>query len=159
MRLISATLAALLTASAATAQDTPRAAVDALFDAMRAGDGEAVRMVVSENASLSRIETDGSVRPSSFDDWANWVDTQNEGDADEQIFDVQVHQSGNLASVWAPFLLTYKGDLVGCGVNTFILAWDTDRWTITHGTDTQDGGDCTTFEERYRTAQQEAGGE
>lgn len=155
MRLILTSLAALLTTSAAAAQDTPRAAIDALFDAMRAGDGEAVRMVVSEGASLGRIEADGSVRPSSFDDWANWVDTQNAGDADEQIFDVQVHQSGNLASVWAPFTLTYKGDLVGCGVNTFILAWDNDRWAIIHGTDTQDSGDCTTFEERYRAEQAE----
>lgn len=143
-------------AGLANAQETPRAAVDMLFEGMRAGDGDMVRSVVSEEATLTRVEVGGTVRQSSFTDWALWVDAQNEGDADEQIFDVEVNQSGNLASVWAPFTLTYKGDLVGCGANTFILAMENDRWTITHGTDTQDSGDCATFEARYRDGQEEA---
>ena len=136
-------------AFASHAQETPRDAVDVLFDAMRAGDGEAVRDVVADQAPLMRIEADGSVRDSSFDGWADWVDVQNEGDADEQIFAVTVREHGNLASVWAPFLLYYKGELAGCGVNQFTLARAKDSWQIIHGIDTQDGEDCTTFKTRY----------
>lgn len=136
----------------AHAQETPREVVDALFDAMRAGDGEAVRDQVTDDAPLARVEANGNVRASSFNDWANWVDVQNQGDADEQIFDVTVNQSGNLASVWAPFILHYKGELVGCGVNQFTLARTGQTWTIIHGIDTQDDGDCSTFKTRYRAA-------
>jgi len=134
----------------AQSQETPREVVDALFDAMRSGDGDAVREQIADNAALARVQANGNVRASSFNDWADWVDAQNQGDADEQIFDVTVNQSGNLASVWAPFILHYKGDLVGCGVNQFTLARTGGTWTIIHGIDTQDDGDCSTFKERYR---------
>lgn len=149
MRSFFISLLAAAFAFAAHAQETPRDIVDALFDGMRSGDGEAVRDVVADQAPLMRVEADGSVRPSTFDGWADWVDVQNAGDADEQIFDVSVNEHGNLASVWAPFILHYKGELAGCGVNQFTLARAKDSWVIIHGIDTQDGGDCSTFKARY----------
>lgn len=149
MRLTGLIMAALISASSAHAETGPRATVDALFDAMRAGDGAAVLALVNEGAPLARVEKDGSVRDSSFENWASWVDQQTSGDADEQIFDVEVRQFGDLASVWAPFVLTYKGELVGCGVNQFTLAHSDGKWTIIHGVDTQHDGDCATFRETY----------
>ena len=146
---------AFVVSGLAHAQDTPRDVVDALFDAMRAGDGETIRDLVAEQAPLMRIEAGGNVRDSNFDDWASWVDVQNEGDADEQIFAVVVREHGDLASVWAPFILHYKGELTGCGVNQFTLARSQESWVIIHGIDTKDSGDCATFKERY--TQQHAG--
>lgn len=149
MRPIVILITTCLAAGSVAAQKAPRDAVDALFDAMRAGNGEAVRDLVVDGAPLMRVEPNGSVRNSSFDDWANWVDVQNEGDADEQIFAVTVRNHGNLASVWAPFILHYKGELAGCGVNQFTLTRTDNKWAIVHGIDTADGGDCTTFKARY----------
>ncbi len=145
-------LTALTFAAASHGQESPRDAVDALFDAMRAGDGEAVLGLVADGAPLMRVEAEGTVRNSAFEDWAAWVEVQNNGDADEQIFAVSTRVHGDLASVWAPFVLYYKGELVGCGVNQFTLAREKDAWTIIHGIDTQDGGDCATFQARYKAA-------
>ena len=129
--------------------ETPEKTVLALFDAMRAGDGAAIRSLVRPAAVLQRVEADG-VRDSTFDAWATWVDTLDPGDADEQIFAVRVETFADLASVWAPFVIDLNGERVGCGVNHFTLARTGERWQIIHGVDVQDGGDCTTFQERYR---------
>lgn len=153
MRRLTLIIASLTLSFSAAAQQAPRDTVDALFDAMRAGDGEAVKETIADGAPLMRVEANGSVRSSSFEDWANWVDVQNEGDADEQIFAVNIREHGDLASVWAPFTLHYKGELTGCGVNQFTLAREKDIWTIIHGIDIQDAGDCATFKARYEAAQ------
>lgn len=153
MRLFSLLIILVFASNIAHSQSSPLDTIDALFEAMRAGDGEAVLDLVAEGAPLMRVEAEGNVRDSSFEDWANWVDVQNEGDADEQIFAVQAHEHGDLASVWAPFILHYKGELVGCGVNQFTLARGKETWTIIHGIDTQDDGDCSTFKARYTANQ------
>ncbi len=152
MRRLIFLLAAFTFAAASHAQETPRDTVDALFEAMRAGDGDAVLDLVADGAPLMRVEAEGNVRDSAFEDWAAWVSVQNDGDADEQIFAVSERIHGDLASVWAPFILYYKGELVGCGVNQFTLAREKDAWTIIHGIDTQDSGDCATFKDRYEAA-------
>ncbi len=149
MRPIGLALAMTVFTLPAHAETSPLETVKALFDAMRAGDGAAVMRLVSKDAPLARVQADGTVRPSTFEAWAAWVDQQAPGDADEQIFDVEVRQFGDLASVWAPFVLTYKGELAGCGVNQFTLARSDAKWTIIHGIDTQHDGDCATFRENY----------
>lgn len=150
MRSLILLFASLCLATSAYAQETPRDAVDNLFDAMRAGNGDAILDNVAVDAPLMRIEAGGNVRSSSFEEWASWVDVQNEDDADEEIFDVAVHEHGGMASVWAPFILRYKGDIAGCGVNQFTLAYAAEKWTIVHGIDIADDGDCETFKARYR---------
>ena len=152
MRCLMPLLTAISLAATSQAQETPRDAVDALFEAMRAGNGEAVLDLVADGAPLMRVEAEGSVRNGEFEDWAAWVDVQNNGDADEQIFAVSERIHGDLASVWAPFILYYKGELVGCGVNQFTLAREKEAWTIIHGIDTPDGGECATFKDRYEAA-------
>ena len=127
----------------------PEATIYQLFDHMRAGDGAGIRALVEDGASLDRVTKAGELRKSKFDNWINWVDQQNEGDADEQIFDVVVQEFGGIATVWAPFIIHYKGDLVGCGVNQFTLAKKDDGWRIIHGIDTAHDGDCATFKESY----------
>lgn len=142
--------ASFMLANAANAQSSPSATVDALFEAMRSGDGEAVRELMAKDAKLTRVESDGTITVSDFEDWALWVNTQNPGDADERIFNVEVREFGDLASVWAPFVLKYKNEISGCGVNQFTLGRSEGTWRIIRGTDTQDSGDCETFSERYK---------
>lgn len=130
----------------------PEDTVTRLFNAMRAGDGDGVRALIVDGAPLQRLQADGSVQTDTFDAWIAWVDQQEHGDADEQVFAIETQRSGVLASVWAPFILYYKGELVGCGVNQFTLTRQGNRdstWKIVHGIDIQDGEDCSTFKERY----------
>lgn len=139
-------LALLACAPVRAAGDTPEAIVYALFDAMRAGDGGAARAWFQPGAPLERLQADGSVKAGSFEKWTAWIDAQSPGDADEQIFAVRTFRSAaGLATVAAPFVLYYKGELVGCGVNQFSFALTADGWRIIHGIDVPHAGDCKTY--------------
>ncbi|MEO1028496.1 MAG: nuclear transport factor 2 family protein [Pseudomonadota bacterium] len=162
-RLFAATLAAstlaatLLPAAAQEIDRTPEDVVYELFDAMRAGDGEAARDLIHDPATspLNRMQKDGTFRQNTFQGWTDWIDTQEDGDADEQIFEVRTQVFGHLATVWAPFMLTYKGELRGCGVNMFTLGMIEGEWKIIAGIDTQADTPCETFESDYIAADSE----
>lgn len=142
---------ALATSTVAHAASTPEDVVDELFDAMRAGDGATLRALVVADARLDRLQPDGSLRQGTFERWISWVDQQNEGDADEQIFGVQtLSKSAGLATVWAPFTIRYKGELVGCGVNQFTLGKTSDGWRVLYGIDMPSTEDCATYPDQYK---------
>ncbi|MEO1476531.1 MAG: hypothetical protein AAFS13_09130 [Pseudomonadota bacterium] len=127
---------------------SPEATVRALFDAMRAGNGDSVRALVRDGAPLQRATPDG-VRDITFEDWASWIDTLEPSQADEQIFSVEVKIFGILASVWAPFVISLNGEVAGCGVNHFLLAEEAAGWIVIHGADTPYDGDCGAFRSAY----------
>ena len=115
---------------------TPEEAVRSMFRAMYLGDASLVDRVFLEDAQLRRVTASGDVRPDGLKRWRDWVGEQSEGDAVEEIFNVKVEEFGHLATVWAPFVVTYKGEKVGCGVNQFTLAKTEDDWRIVFGMDT-----------------------
>jgi len=142
-----ATMLTLVLPSTAAA-DTPADVVNKLFAGMLAGDGAAISALVEADARLDRLRPDGSLHHGTFTDWINWVDQQEPGAANEQIFAVKtLSSSPALATVWAPFILHYKGELVGCGVNQFTLAKSNAGWRIMYGIDMPHKGDCTKFRE------------
>jgi hypothetical protein len=131
---------------------TPENAVHTLFRAMYLGDATLVGKVFADDGQLRRITPEGALQPDGLQRWRDWVSEQEEGNAVEEIFDVEAHAFGNLASVWAPFIVTYQDKIVGCGVNTFTLAKVDNDWRIIFGMDTGAGKDvdCATFKESYR---------
>jgi len=115
---------------------------------MLAGDGAAIAALVESDARLDRLRPDGTLQLGKFTDWINWVDQQEAGAANEQIFNVKtLSVSPELATVWAPFILHFKGELVGCGVNQFTLAKSSAGWRILYGIDMPHKGGCTKFRE------------
>jgi len=128
-----------------SATSNPLATVNSLFDAMRAGDGQAASALTLDGAQLDRAQADGTIRRGSFEKWTHWVNQQSPGDADEQIFATQVTAYGGVANVFAPFLLYYQGELASCGVNQFMLVKTREGWRISYGIDTAYSGDCKTF--------------
>ena len=147
-KMITLCAATMLTSVEAIAETTPEDVIDTLFEGMLAGDGSVIRALVMPGARLDRLQEDGSIRGGNFESWISWVDTQNNGDANEQIFGVQtMSRTDELATVWAPFTLVYKGDLVGCGVNQFTLAKSVDGWRVVYGIDKHEpkGTDCNAF--------------
>lgn len=138
--------------TAAGAASTPEETVNVLFDAMRAGNGDAIRQIVLPEARLGRLQADGTIRDGTFEGWINRVDSFNEGDADEQIFGVKtLSMSPELATVWAPFTIRFKGELAGCGVNQFTLAKTVDGWRIVYGIDMPAQEDCETYPDRFKS--------
>lgn len=150
MRLLLAGIFLAFSRLASASETSPEDMVAQLFDAMRAGDGAAITAMVVPDARLDRLKPDGSLQQGAFTRWIDWVDQQEAGDADEQIFGVQVmSQSPELTTVWAPFSLTYKGKFIGCGVNQFTLAKTAEGWKFVYGIDMPHKGDCDAFRARF----------
>jgi len=122
-----------------------RATIDALFDAMRAGDGEALRSLFMDNARLmSAVKPDGQlqVRQTPVDQFAGGVAGASPGSLDERIWDVMIHVDGPLATAWTPYAFYHNGQLSHCGVNAFQLVSAEDGWRILQITDTRQRDGC-----------------
>lgn len=155
MRILKTVLATLMVigvfSGGVIADDSsPEAVLKTLFDGMRNGDGASIRAVVASDARLDRIKKDGSMQQGHFERWIRWVDQQEVGDADEQVFGVKVlSESPELATVWAPFTINYKGKLVGCGINQFTMAKAKAGWRIVYGIDIHVEADCSTYRDQF----------
>ncbi|MEO1323297.1 MAG: hypothetical protein AAFV59_09860 [Pseudomonadota bacterium] len=129
---------------------SPEAAAFSMMRAMYQGDAEMVDQVFLEGGQLRRVSDAGELGENGRSSWRDWVDSLDIGEAHEEIFGVTSETFGNLASVWAPFVLTYKGEIVGCGVNQMTMAKVDEAWRIVFVMDTQAPKDtCATFKESY----------
>lgn len=115
---------------------TPQGSAYAMMMAMYRGDAEMVDKIFAEGGRLSRVKADGSVEPNGLKRWRDWVGTLKPGQANEELFGLQVQQFGKLATVWAPFVIRFDGKIVGCGVNQFSMAQIKGEWRIVSGIDT-----------------------
>ncbi|WP_263819782.1 nuclear transport factor 2 family protein [Salinibacter sp.] len=125
---------------APAAEAAVRAALDALFDGMRAGDSTAVRDVFHDGARLYTAvgpsDTAG-VSQTPVDAFVESVGQSRERVWDERTWDVEVRVDGPLASAWVPYVF-YRGDERShCGVNAVQLVRGPDGWRILQLTDTR----------------------
>lgn len=119
-----------------------RTILDQVFDAMRAGDDETLKSLLLEDTPLDRISPDKPVTRGEASGWIGWVGTLSPGQADEQIFDVEIHVEGPLAVAWAPFTIAIDGKLTSCGVNQFTLVKHSDGWKVAYLIDTHTPEKC-----------------
>jgi hypothetical protein len=94
--------------------------INNMFDAMREHNGEKLLAQFTQDAILERANKKDKIQISDLNKFANSINSAKKH-LDEQIFNVSVHQSGNLASVWTPFDFYIDGQLSHCGVNSFHL--------------------------------------
>jgi hypothetical protein len=129
---------------------TPQAATHSMMRAMYQADADMVDQVFIEGAQLRRVTAEGEIRPDGLQRWRDWVGSLQQGDAYEELFALSSEQLGPLATVWAPFLVTYQGDLVGCGVNQLTLAKTDGEWRVVFAMDTSEPKEtCGDFKARY----------
>jgi len=129
-------------AQAATPEEAVRALLDEVFDAMRAGDDEKLKTLILSDTSLDRIAPNKAVERGDASGWIGWVGTLNPGQADEQIFDVEIKVEGPLATAWAPFTIAIDGELKSCGVNHFTLVKSETGWKVAYLIDTHTPEKC-----------------
>ena len=125
---------------APAAEAAVRAALDALFDGMRAGDSTAVRDVFHDGARLYTAvgpsDTAG-VSQTPVDAFVESVGQPRERVWNERTWNVKVRVDGPLASAWVPYVF-YRGDERShCGVNAVQLVRGPDGWRILQLTDTR----------------------
>jgi ketosteroid isomerase-like protein len=143
-------LALLLAPCAALAQpsdaDAVRAHVEALFDAMRASDGEAVRdhfhpLTVSMYTVGRTPEGEVVVQVGDVGQFADVVGGEHPL-FDERLGPVEVRVDGDFALAYMPYAFYLGERFSHCGVNAFHLARTPEGWRTIHITDTRRRTGC-----------------
>ena len=111
------------------------ATVQAIFDALAAGDGATLRRVMHPQVLMHSVErsADGArtVSTSTLEELIARV-KGSEAVLTERMFDPEVRISGDLAMVWTPYDFYVGDQLSHCGADALILARDaeTETWQI-----------------------------
>lgn len=153
-------LAALLCLTVACSSEQPQvepvdqgevaavtAAIQQVFDGMRARDSAMVGARLAEGAVLYRaVEQDGvpELTTSSVEGWLEAVGRQDGPTLDEQIWDLEIQIDDRLAMAWMKYTFFRGGELSHCGVNAMMLFKDSDGWKIFSLADTarRDENEC-----------------
>jgi hypothetical protein len=121
------------------------AAVDRLFDAMRAGDSVSLRAVMHPQARLLTVSgTAGrtELREETVDAFAAAVGTARAEVWDERATDLRVEVDGDLASAWMGYRFYVGERFSHCGVNAMHLHRQSGEWRIVHLVDTRRREGC-----------------
>lgn len=124
-----------------------RRVVDRMFDAMRARDTVTLRAVFDTGArlmtTLNNREGKPTLRVSPIDRFIQSIGSAPaETKLDERIYDVEVRQHDNLATVWTRYTF-YAGErLSHCGYDAFQLFRSEQGWRIIAIADTQRREGC-----------------
>ena len=122
------------------------AVVEAMFDAMRAGDSTAFRAVLHPTATgASVFVREGQptlAREASLEGFVQAVGTPHEQVWDEKIWDAEVRIDGLLATVWTPYAFYLGEELSHCGVDAFQLFKGENGWKVFHIADTRRREGC-----------------
>ncbi|MGK2934531.1 MAG: nuclear transport factor 2 family protein [Gemmatimonadaceae bacterium] len=122
-----------LNAASAADQEAAIAAVQALFDAMRARDTSAIRAVFTPDAQLVSIRTVPGA-PARFQTQPLAAFVTSVGRAPEELvermWDPRVEIAGDLASLWAPYEFRIGANFSHCGHDAVHLVRTAEGWKI-----------------------------
>ena len=128
-----------------TAEDSVKAVINKLFDAMRNADSKSLMDCFADSAILQTIsEKNDTVKVTTeqVKEFADFIGTINKGDADERItFDV-VKTDAALAIAWTPYKFYYKGNFSHCGADSYQLVRINGKWKIQYLIDTRRETSC-----------------
>ncbi len=118
--------------------DAERAAivgtVQALFDALAAGDGAILREIMHPDVLMHSVERDTDGARSSATSRREELIARLEGSEQvltERMWDPEVRVSGDLAMVWTPYDFYVGDQLSHCGADALVLArQDDESWMI-----------------------------
>lgn len=144
--LLAATLAAAPLRAQADDEAAVRAAITALFDAMRARDGDAVRRAFTADARLQTVagRPDGTVelRAEQVENFASVVAAPSDQVWDERIDEWHVRVDGALAVATTDYSFFLGERFSHCGINVFQLLRTAEGWKIFQLVDTRRRAGC-----------------
>jgi hypothetical protein len=132
-------------AAAQTPQEEVSATVNALFDAMRRGDGVAASRLFHPEARLQSVGVANgqpTLRSESASGFVQAIGTPRTEVWDERIWDLEIQIDGELATAWMQYAFHLDGALSHCGVNAFQLFRAPTGWQITQISDTRRREGC-----------------
>jgi len=134
-------------AGAQTAEDSIKATITKMFDAMRQSDSAMLQSTFADSAVLQAFSKskDGKqtvVITESVKEFGSSISKAPKGALDERIKFASVNIDGPLAAVWTPYSFYYNGKLSHCGVNSFQLVRISGEWKIQYILDTRRRTGC-----------------
>lgn len=133
------------TVKSQSTEDSVKASINKLFTAMKNGDSKALLECFADSAILQTVaEKDGniSVQTEDIKEFADFVGTQKQGDADERITFDMIKTDGALAIAWTPYQFYYKGQFSHCGADSYQLVRINGDWKIQYIIDTRRRTGC-----------------
>ena len=135
--------ATFITAStiAQTAEDSVKAVVNKMFEAMKNSDGSTLKACFGDSVVFQTIARDKEgntiVRNESVNEFVESINKLPKGAADERISFETIKTDGPLAIVWAPYNFYYNGQFSHCGMDSFQLVRFGKEWKIQYIIDTR----------------------
>ncbi|MXX72365.1 MAG: nuclear transport factor 2 family protein [Gemmatimonadetes bacterium] len=109
-------------------------AVQGIFDALAAGDGDILREIMHPDVLMHSVERTADGTRSSSTSTRDQLIARLEGSGEvltERMWDAEVRVSGDLAMVWTPYDFYVGDDLSHCGADALLLTRNQDEsWTI-----------------------------
>ncbi|MFT3981238.1 MAG: nuclear transport factor 2 family protein [Ferruginibacter sp.] len=132
--------------AAQTAEDSVKAAVNKLFEAMKNSDAVLLQSAFGDSAVLQTIARtkDGKtiVTNESVAAFAQSIASAPKGSLDERIQFETIKIDGPMAIAWTPYSFYYNGKFSHCGVNSFQLVRFGNEWKIQYIIDTRRRAGC-----------------
>jgi putative lumazine-binding protein len=107
------------------------APINALFAAFEAGDSAAALRVVYPDGRVTAVGTLRSGTGLRQESWTQFAARLKPGEGfSESIFDPAIEIDGDIAMVWAPFVVRVDGKVSNCGVDHFDLVRSNGAWKV-----------------------------
>ena len=107
------------------------APINALFAAFEAGDSAAALRVVYPDGRVTAVGTLRSGTGLRQESWTQFAARLKPGEGfSESIFDPAIEIDGDIAMVWAPFVVRVDGKVSNCGVDHFDLVRTNGAWKV-----------------------------
>ena len=122
-------------------EDSVKAAVNRIFDAMKNSDSAMLVSSFADSAVLQTINSNKKgevlIKNESINGFAHSISSTPKGWLDERIQFDMIKIDGPLASVWTPYSFYYNGRFSHCGVNSFQIIRTANGWKIQYIIDTR----------------------
>jgi len=130
-----------LTALSSDDEEAITLVVEAIFDAMYAGDAEALHALFHPEAELRIVDGDGLTRRSA-ESFIAQVGIPREDPLDERFTDLEIRIDGPLAAAWMAYTMYIGDDFSHCGVNAMEFVRTDDGWQVLGISYTRRTADC-----------------
>lgn len=144
--LVMVTLVFALTLNAQKSEsENVKATIIEFFDAFHKQDTTALKEMVTEKVILQSISTNKEgktvLKEDDFNQFLeNIASIPKEIKFEEKLLDFNIQLDGNMANAWTPYEFWYQEKFSHCGVNSFQLIKEDDKWKIIYLVDTRRRG-------------------
>jgi len=146
--LLMVTLLFALTLNAQTSEsENVKTTIIAFFDAFHKQDTTALKAMAKGNIKMQSIaiDKDGKTVLSENDYFQfvqNIASIPKDRTFEEKLLNFSIQVDGNMANAWTPYEFWYQEKLSHCGVNSFQLIKEDDKWKIIYLFDTRRREGC-----------------